>query len=86
MAKNMQRWDGEEYAMMGWRGICNNGMAALIMQRWNGEEYATMGWRGICNDGMAALIMQRWDGEEYATRNMQQWDGCTNYATMGWQH
>ena len=49
MAKNMQQWDGEEYAMMGWQRICNDGMAALNMQQWDGK---------ICNDGIAALNMQ----------------------------
>ena len=56
MAKNMQRWDGKEYAATGWQRTRNDGMARN-MQRWDGEEYATMAWRRICNDGMEALNM-----------------------------
>ena len=62
MAKNMHQWDGEEYATMGWRRICNNGMATLICN--NGMANNMQQWDGSTN-------MQQWDGEEYATMGWQ---------------
>ena len=62
-ALNMQRWDDStKYATMGWRRICNDGMAALNMQRWDGSIKYMQQWDGK---------EQQWDGEEMAALNMQ---------------